>query len=106
MPTIKFECSILVVKSNQAPADTTGDALASALDDNFCCGDLALFRYVGILIDTVSGHKYGDAFLSAVERYGLEVKEFRRVQKAFALIDAGRLDLALAVDLRTRKLIQ
>ena len=48
----------------------------------------------------------GDAFLAAVERYGLDVKEFRRVQQAFALIDVGRLALALAVDLTSRKIIQ
>ena len=57
-----------------------------------------IFRYAGFLIGTVSGHKYGDAFLAAIERYGLDVKEFRRVQQAFALIDVGRLALALAVD--------
>ena len=106
MPTLKLEFSILLVNRTRHSRTLRETHRRRHWTDHFCFGDLALFRYAGILIDTVSGHKYGHAFLSAVERYGLDVKEFRRVQKAFALIDAGRLDLALAVDLTSQKLIQ
>ncbi len=56
-------------------------------------------------IGTVSGHNYGDEFTSGVKEFSLQTKAYRRQHKTFELLNAGRLDIVLSVEMVGRKLI-
>lgn len=59
----------------------------------------------GLLIGTVLGHNYGDEFLSGVKKLGLLTKEYRRENKAFKLLNAGRLDITLSIEMVGQRMI-
>jgi ABC-type amino acid transport substrate-binding protein len=59
----------------------------------------------GLLIGTVLGHNYGDEFLSNAKKMGLLIKQYRREHKIFELLNAGRLDIVLSIELVGRKVI-
>ena len=56
-------------------------------------------------IGTVLGHNYGDEFLSAVKEFGLLTKKYRRERKTFELLNAGRLDIVLSIEMVGRRII-
>ncbi len=59
----------------------------------------------GLVIGTVLGHNYGDEFLSGVKEFGLLIKEHLREDKTFQLLNLGRLDILLSIEMVGRRMI-
>ena len=59
----------------------------------------------GLSIGTVLGHNYGDEFATAVKEFGLLTKKYRREHKTFELLNAGRLDVVLSIEMVGQKVI-
>lgn len=61
--------------------------------------------FEGLIVATVAGHNYGDAFTKAVARHGLIVTPARRQEPAFRLLATGRADLVLSVEMSARAIL-